>query len=333
MIFYAGKVTYQTVSSVQELLDDCKELLNTKGIGWAPPLTNFFNFTVNKLPDLLPSELPLTRSTKPPCVDLVLIEDDDDILVRTPRIDNEDSTTIWMPFKRKHSFRMESQVSNFLLMRYFIKVRECYNFQGVDQTKFNRNFLDWLTENVLFYLNDDGFYPAFGGVLRIFETIEPGSASRAFSNSREMPNGDSPMTFSQDLVEDSPQDLLSATLDDDKVVTNENKLNERILSIAVLCGTVLLILAILCCFVRMYKLRKTIKRKNMTGMEKRNPKLLDEGKNPKRAFGRQSNNGNTQRNYSTSGRCELKNSNFLLQQLCFDRSKQLYSSQWTDEEP
>jgi hypothetical protein len=197
----------------------------------------------------------------------------------------------------------------------------------VDQTKFNRNFLDWLTENVLFYLNDDGFYPAFGGVLRIFETIEPGSASRAFSNSREMPNGDdSPMTFSQDLVEDSPQDLLSATLDDDKVVTNENTLNERILSIAVLCGTVLLILAILCCFVRMYKLRKTIKRKNMTGMEKRNPKFPEEGKNPKMPFGRQCSNGNTQRNYSTSGKCDLKESHFLLQHLCFNRSKQLYSS-------
>jgi hypothetical protein len=106
------------------------------------------------------------------------VNDDDnseDMLVALPKMETEEGeelSTIWLPLKRKHIFNINSQTSTFILFRYFVMVTQCYNFQGINQSMFNRKLKLWIDENVLPYLGDEKLYPAFGAVLRILETIK-----------------------------------------------------------------------------------------------------------------------------------------------------------------
>lgn len=113
------------------------------------------------------------------CVNLALNQNDDDneedMLVPLPKMETEDDeelSTIWLPLKRKHIFNINSKTSAFILFRYFVMVTQCYNYQGTNQSIFNRKLKLWLVENVLPYLDDEKLYPAFGAVLRILETVK-----------------------------------------------------------------------------------------------------------------------------------------------------------------
>lgn len=113
------------------------------------------------------------------CVNLAMNQNDDDneedMLVPLPKMETEESeelSTIWLPLKRKHIFNINSKTSTFILFRYFVMVTQCYKYQGINQSIFNRKLKLWIVENVLPYLEDDQLYPAFGAVLRILETIK-----------------------------------------------------------------------------------------------------------------------------------------------------------------
>jgi hypothetical protein len=269
MVFYAGNLTYQTVVSVQELLNYCETLLNTKGLGWASPIADLSAYKLSILKLNLESGSEST-SAKPPCVDLAPLdeENDDDILVNTPKIDNDDPGTIWLPFKRKRAFSLNSQASSFVLMRYFVKVSECYAFQGVDQTKFNLDLLSWLSDNVPGYLASDEFYPAFGGVLRIFETIDPGAGQKVMSLMKnKRVKGKLPISNARD--EDYPSEPVLGLPIHDLLAEDDNGLKYKILRAVVFGGTLLMFLAVLCCMCKMWRQHKKIKRQNMTGREKR----------------------------------------------------------------
>lgn len=113
------------------------------------------------------------------CSNLVTNQNDDDneedMLVPLPKIeteDNDDLSTIRLPLKRKHTFNINSKKSAFILLRYFVSVTQCFKYQGINQSLFNRKLNLWITDNVLPYLDDDQLYPAFGAVLRIMESIK-----------------------------------------------------------------------------------------------------------------------------------------------------------------
>jgi hypothetical protein len=269
MVFYAGNVTYQTVVSVQELLNYCETLLNTKGLGWAPPVADLSGYKLSILTLSINLETEAESTGKPPCVDLSLLDEDDDdeMLVKLPKIESDDSGTVWLPFKRKHAFSLTSQVSSFVLMRYFVKVSECYAFQGVEQTKFNLDLLNWLNENVPGYLASNEFYPALGGVLRIFETIESGAGQKVLSMKNDVfkvkhlsTNGRDDDYGSEPVLGLPFQGLISEVGDGMKY---------KVLRAVVFGGTLLMFLAVLGCMFKMWRQQKKIKRQNMTGREKR----------------------------------------------------------------
>lgn len=113
------------------------------------------------------------------CGNLAINQNDDnseeDMIVALPKLEseeNEDLSTIWLPLKRKHIFNINSPASSFILLRYFVMVSQCYNYQNINQAVFNKKFKAWVEENVLPYLEDEKLYPAFGAVLRILETIK-----------------------------------------------------------------------------------------------------------------------------------------------------------------
>lgn len=113
------------------------------------------------------------------CSNLVTNQNDDDneedMLVSLPKIeteDNDDLSTIRLPLKRKHTFNLNSKKSAFILLRYFVSVTQCFKYQGINQSLFNKKLNLWIIDNVLPYLDDDQLYPAFGAVLRIMESIK-----------------------------------------------------------------------------------------------------------------------------------------------------------------
>lgn len=163
--------------NVFSLYDRCKELLDTNGNSWSEPITDFSQFSINILPLSISKATSDDESMKT-CSNLAMNQNDEDndedMLVALPKIEtsqDENLSTIWLPLKRKHIFNIHSKTSAFILFRYYVTVTQCYRYQGINQSIFNRKLKLWISENVIPYLDDDQLYPAFGAVLRIMESI------------------------------------------------------------------------------------------------------------------------------------------------------------------
>lgn len=190
--FYSGNVTYSVVQNIFNLYERCKELLDTNGNGWNDPTTDFSQFKIDIEP-LDVKKLSTGDDAMRACVNLAMNQNDDDneedMLVPMPKIETEEGeelSTIWLPLKRKHIFNVHSETSAFILFRYFVMVSQCYSHQGINQAIFNRKLNLWLVENILPYLEDDQLYPAFGGVLRILQTVKDPNES-AYQGPQRMP--------------------------------------------------------------------------------------------------------------------------------------------------
>lgn len=171
-------MTYSVAQNVFDLFDRCKELLDTNGNSWSEAITDFSQFNVKIIPLMIPKTSDDDEAMKA-CSNLVTNQNDDDteedMLVPLPKIEteeNDDLSTIRLPLKRKHTFNINSKKSAFILLRYFVSVTQCFKYQGINQSLFNKKLNLWIADNVLPYLDDDQLYPAFGAVLRIVESIK-----------------------------------------------------------------------------------------------------------------------------------------------------------------
>lgn len=175
--FYAGNTTFSVAQNIFNVYDRCKELLDTNGNSWNDPITDFSQFNVKVIPIVIPN-VPDDEAMKA-CASLLINQNDDeteeDMLISLPKIeteDNNDLSLIRFPLKRKHSYSINSRKASFILVRYFVMVTQCFKYQGINQSLFNKKLNLWLNENVIPYLDDDQLYPAFGAVLRVIEAIK-----------------------------------------------------------------------------------------------------------------------------------------------------------------
>lgn len=176
--FYAGNMTYKTTRRLYDLFEHCKELLNTNGNGWSEPITDFSDFDIQyEIIKTANAKTDNAMDDPPPCYNLLVKdtdENDEDMIVSLPKLEaeqDEELFNIWIPFKRKRIFNLRSKTSAFVLMRYFVAVTKCYEFQGNPKKVFYTRFRDWLVENALPYLHDEIFFPGFGAVLRVLKTL------------------------------------------------------------------------------------------------------------------------------------------------------------------
>lgn len=120
---------------------------------------------------------------KDPCENLLLISDDDymsdytdrELIVSLPRIetvDNDNIISVWLPFKDKRNFILNSKSSAFILTRYYVEVLKCYQFRNTITNPFNRRFQKLLHEKILPFINNEEFYPGFGAILRVWEALK-----------------------------------------------------------------------------------------------------------------------------------------------------------------
>ncbi|XP_055903716.1 uncharacterized protein LOC129938815 isoform X2 [Eupeodes corollae] len=174
--FYGGLIKLKTVESIIELFSESKRFLNTNGNGWRDPIRDFsdFDLEIEPLRIIVDKEDDDTSCTQLDMLDDERSGEDDSMLVALPRLEPEEKgllRNLWLPFRRKRTFDLQSSKSAFVLLRYFELTTKCYKFQNVDQELFNKRFKNWILENVEIHLKDDLLYPGLGAVLRIIETL------------------------------------------------------------------------------------------------------------------------------------------------------------------
>ncbi|XP_054276570.1 uncharacterized protein LOC128995578 [Macrosteles quadrilineatus] len=93
----------------------------------------------------------------------------------TPKLDdNKDPQELTVPLKSPTTYKIDSPEAENVLPQYYKVMMKCLTLttgHKIQVFKFNKEFYDWLTQAVLPHLKDDKCYPAFGGVLRIVETM------------------------------------------------------------------------------------------------------------------------------------------------------------------
>lgn len=181
--FYAGQISLSTANQVLLLHEECKKFLNTNGNGWKSPLQNMFS-QLERV-HIEPLHIPETDDgafQEPSfCMQLHMNTeenqpDNDKMIVQLPKVEAENIKgylgNIWLPFRRKRTFDLKLESSNYIVAKFYETVTKCYRFENIDQQYFNEKFKTWLMENINVHLSDEEFYPGLGAVLRIAEFLK-----------------------------------------------------------------------------------------------------------------------------------------------------------------
>lgn len=180
--FYAGMLTYNSTISVNSLHKHCKDVLNTMGNGWRQSKDFFqINYKIEPINPLSKESIIPPTGRDNPCEKLLLASDEDDtfrfetdLIVSLPQIetdDNDDMLNIRLPFKRKQNFNFNSKASAFVLLKYYVTVSQCYEFRKLASARFDMRFSKLVKEKFLPFIQREQFYPGFGAILRISESL------------------------------------------------------------------------------------------------------------------------------------------------------------------
>lgn len=214
--YYAGNIEYANVVKLYQLFDEIKGFLRTDGAGWSKPLA-----TVGKHIHAQPIDLSASSrdvSSVDPCSGLIYIKRTsakhgkqamrkraDDINAASslkepetcgldipmPFLDSKSHpSALAVPFKSFTLRNLESRSSAYILVKYYIAAAKCHVSKHSDARSvehFNTNLFSFIMRKVMPHLCDEKFYAAFGGVLRIAETIKQSTESNVIGNFNLMP--------------------------------------------------------------------------------------------------------------------------------------------------
>ncbi|XP_017781323.1 PREDICTED: uncharacterized protein LOC108566112 [Nicrophorus vespilloides] len=259
--YYAGNVEYASIVKLYQLYDELKNFLRTNGNGWAKPSKRLGKH-IHAKPISLQSPTPSTD----PCQGLIYSKRAGrtgqktraskgcSMEVPLPFFDSKTHpSAIAVPFKTFGLRNLESRVSAYILVKFYVAVSKCMASRHVDEQdvhKFNTNVYAFIMAKVMPHLCDDKFYAAFGGVLRILETIkQDGKSVKAMGNINIMPDTDDREPF-PDMVDEG--DALGPPKYDKKSKNN-------LILMAALATIIIwfcLGAAFVCCRIRISKLKK-----------------------------------------------------------------------------
>ncbi|CAL1673891.1 unnamed protein product [Lasius platythorax] len=202
--YYAGNIKYRNAKMLFELFDELKIFLRTNGAGWSKPSQDVENVRI-------PPIVITPPKTSIACNGLIMYSapfDNDyrsftfrkkkrsitkrrhsrralngynnevatsEVIIPLPFLDNEvDPNSIALPFKTDSLQSLYSEKSAFALIKYYIASVKCIISRSNTRTqlqRFNKDFYVWLQQSVRRHLDDEKWYPAFGGVLRVMATL------------------------------------------------------------------------------------------------------------------------------------------------------------------
>lgn len=310
--FYAGTLTYKSTLRVYNLINRCKQILNTNGNGWRQSTIKLLkmNYKIEPI-NILSKGLNSGTSDifKDPCGNLLLAADEDytsdytdhELIVSLPRIetvDNDSIISVWLPFKHKRNYILNSKSSAFVLTKYYVDVLRCYQFRNAISKPFNRRFQELLSEKILPYIYNEEFYPGFGAILRVWETLKQSGVvvrhtykyddvqneSKDFwDETASFVNENGPYAQATDktIKTDEAQtanetNVFLKMIDSIKAYENEwnKKQKTKYIFLAVIITIIGLLVLILCIFIGREKRTKDINRSTLTRERKSNWKRL-----------------------------------------------------------
>ncbi|XP_017760316.1 PREDICTED: uncharacterized protein LOC108550911 [Eufriesea mexicana] len=208
--YYAGNIKYRNARKLFELYDQLKLFLKSNGAGWLSPSKEIRHAKI--LPILITSpRSPVacdgiitypassvgynkreikrftfkqkrghatkhkTKNTNPRYKDETE-RNEDSIIIPLPFLDDDvQPNSIALPFKKNTLQSLYSERSTFVLVKYYIASVKCIVSKSKAKTEletFNQEFYDWLQQSVQRHLDDEKWYAAFGGVLRVIASLE-----------------------------------------------------------------------------------------------------------------------------------------------------------------
>lgn len=173
--YYAGYIPYNDVHKFHDLYEDMKSILNTKGIGWKPPvrIPQQTNLTVGKI-------LIGLGKLHDPCSCLVVREYPNQCLrLPIPKLDDDrNPSAMVLPFKNGGVVSLYSANSENILLEYYTTAARCIlhsspaRCRHSDFVNFNNELWHWMKKSVAPHLMDEKLYPGLGGVLRVAAAVQ-----------------------------------------------------------------------------------------------------------------------------------------------------------------
>ncbi|XP_024940275.1 uncharacterized protein LOC107267287 isoform X2 [Cephus cinctus] len=207
--YYAGNIKYRNAKRLFELFDELKNFLHTNGVGWMKPTLNKKHVKTPPIVITPPrSSLAcnglitypahsaemnsrdfhyshamkrkrFTRGRRPSRNSPLGYSEYGGItrpvIVPLPFLDDEaQPNSIAMPFKTDNLQSLYCEKSAFALVKYYVASVKCIvskSKTNYELGRFNEDFFEWLQTSVHTHLDDEKWYPAFGGVLRVMASL------------------------------------------------------------------------------------------------------------------------------------------------------------------
>ncbi|XP_050595962.1 uncharacterized protein LOC126924948 [Bombus affinis] len=212
--YYAGNVKYRNARKLFELYEQLKVFLRSNGAGWLNPSKKIKQTKIQAIVITSPKSSSVAcdgvitysassianrretkrftfkqkkrhipkhkiKSTNPRHKD-ESDRDNESIIIPLPFLDDDTQpNSIALPFKKNTLQSLYSERSTFALVKYYIASVKCIVSKSKEKAEleaFNREFYDWLQQSVQRHLDDEKWYPAFGGVLRVIASLEEAGA-------------------------------------------------------------------------------------------------------------------------------------------------------------
>ncbi|KAG5892858.1 hypothetical protein JTB14_022179 [Gonioctena quinquepunctata] len=199
--FYSGYIDFTSMIRLIQLFEELKWFLRTNGQGWSKPIDSKPQFQVNPID--FQNETPKTGRS---CCDRLIFyeiekhqkgnctDGKSDVFFPLPFFDSKvRPNSIAVPFRRFALRNIESRKASYLLLKFFISAIQCMKDKKSDKeavAQFQNNIFGWIEKEVIPKLRDDKFYSAFGGVLRVVETLKALGAKAAGPSTCEGPDGE-----------------------------------------------------------------------------------------------------------------------------------------------
>ncbi|XP_026323710.1 uncharacterized protein LOC113232995 [Hyposmocoma kahamanoa] len=173
--YYAGYVPYDDVQKLNDLYEDMKTILNTKGIGWKIPVITpqQSNLTVRKI-------LIGLGKLRNPCSCLAIRQYPNQCLrLPIPKLDDDHNpSAMVLPFRNGGVVSLHSPKSENILLEYYTTAARCIlhsspaRCRHSDFVNFNNELWHWMKKSVAPHLMDEKLYPGLGGVLRVAAAVQ-----------------------------------------------------------------------------------------------------------------------------------------------------------------
>ncbi|KAF5271310.1 hypothetical protein FQA39_LY08108 [Lamprigera yunnana] len=171
--YYAGYINFASMEKLYKLFEELRSYLRTDATGWAMPV-RLAGGTLNIEPLTLPSGDADPKSCELLVMPVKLGSECANEIPLPFTNHKNNPVSIAVPFKTTPMVGIETKAAAYILVKYYLASIKCLTSRNANRTEinmFNSDLLFWMRGYVIPLLDKNKFYSAFGGVLRLVETL------------------------------------------------------------------------------------------------------------------------------------------------------------------